>query len=35
MIPGWFATFKDLREAGVTLREWLEFHKGHVNNEQD
>ena len=34
MIPGWNATFKDLREAGVTLQEWLIYHKGH-KHEQD
>jgi hypothetical protein len=34
MMPGWNASFKDLREAGVTLQEWLEYHKGH-KNEQD
>ncbi len=27
MISNWFATFKDLREAGITLDEWLAFHK--------
>ncbi len=26
-MPGWYATFKDLREAGVTLKEWLAYHK--------
>jgi hypothetical protein len=26
-MPGWLATFKDLREAGVTLQEWLAYHK--------
>ena len=26
-MSNWYATFTELREAGVTLRDWLEFHK--------
>lgn len=29
-MPGWFATFRELRElreAGVTLREWIRYHQ--------
>lgn len=26
-IEDWRATFTELREAGVTLQEWLTFHK--------
>lgn len=26
-MPGWFATFGDLQRAGVSLSDWLEFHR--------
>lgn len=25
---GWYATFTDLRNAGVALQDWLDFHRG-------
>lgn len=26
-IPNWNASFKDLEEAGVTFKEWSEYHR--------
>lgn len=26
-MPGWFASFADLRVAGVSLTEWMMYHR--------
>jgi len=26
-MANWYATFKELREAGISLNDWLAFHK--------
>ena len=31
MIPGWLASFADLRIANVTLTTWLAYHREHMD----
>lgn len=30
VLSNWLATFADLRQAGITLAEWLAYHRGRI-----
>jgi len=31
VLANWYATFNDLRLAGISLTEWLAFHRGKTH----